>query len=312
MNEHSPQDSRSTTPFRYSVIIPTFNRADIIGQALKSVFSYGPTNEVEIVIIDDCSTDGTSSLIDRIRAENPNSCIRYIRLERQAGVTGAKNAGIEQATGSYLIFLDSDNELTEGVFERARKVFEEHPTVAVYFGTVCNKSGRPLPSAPGFLDRPLTYEEYFRGARAGECLPICRHEVLQKHTLRFVSELKGFEAILYARILKLGYTLYRDSSVALSYDDLRDDRICHSSNLIRDSERLARGMDFFFNEFGDDYRRIDSRSYRRDLLKLSLYSKLAGISTSQKFHGDFAVSLLQKIPEVFLQSFYRWYRRVYP
>ena len=86
-----------------SVVIPTYNRRDLLNRALLSVFAQGllPT---EIIVIDDGSTDGTALMIAK---EFPS--VRYYRQEN-VGVSSARNLGIHHAKGDWLAFLDADDE----------------------------------------------------------------------------------------------------------------------------------------------------------------------------------------------------------
>jgi len=94
------------------VVIPTFNRHDIVPRAIRSVqASLGPTTcPFEILVVDDGSTDGT---IDRLRAEFgaeiDASTVRILSDPRNLGVSGSKNAGYCAASGDWVVFLDSDD-----------------------------------------------------------------------------------------------------------------------------------------------------------------------------------------------------------
>lgn len=92
-----------------SFIIPTFNRRKIICETLDSVFnqSYRP---IEIIVIDDGSTDGTDKLIKEYAKNrcNNNFDIKYF-FQLKQGVSAARNYGIKRATGKYFQFLDSDD-----------------------------------------------------------------------------------------------------------------------------------------------------------------------------------------------------------
>jgi glycosyltransferase involved in cell wall biosynthesis len=86
-----------------SVIIPTHNRAGLIGRALTSIFAqtFAP---VEVIVVDDGSTDHTEALV---RDRFPQ--VSYLRQPQQ-GVSRARNLGIQRAQGEWLSFLDSDDE----------------------------------------------------------------------------------------------------------------------------------------------------------------------------------------------------------
>jgi len=88
-----------------SVIIPTFNRADLLPKAVRSVLAQ-TYQDLEIVVIDDASADCTTSVVQRMN--DPR--IRYVRHERNRGIAAARNTGVANATGRFLAFLDDDDE----------------------------------------------------------------------------------------------------------------------------------------------------------------------------------------------------------
>ncbi|MDX2155593.1 MAG: glycosyltransferase family A protein [Hyphomicrobiaceae bacterium] len=87
---------------RISVVIPTYNRAVPVGEAIESVLSQSAPPH-EVIVVDDGSTDGTAATLqsygDRI----------VVLHQRNSGVSSARNAGIARATGDWLAFLDSDD-----------------------------------------------------------------------------------------------------------------------------------------------------------------------------------------------------------
>ena len=89
-----------------SVIIPTYNRAARVSAAVKSVMAQTPS-ELEIIIVDDGSTDGTEQVI-RPFVEDSGGRISYFRQDNR-GVSAARNKGIALARGDWIAFLDSDD-----------------------------------------------------------------------------------------------------------------------------------------------------------------------------------------------------------
>src|SRR5262247_3087108 len=86
-----------------SVIMPTFNRADTIRRAIRSVQAQTFT-DWELIVVDDGSTDNTVALIEGL-----DTRLKLIRQENH-GTAGARNAGLSASAGSYIAFLDSDDE----------------------------------------------------------------------------------------------------------------------------------------------------------------------------------------------------------
>ena len=85
---------------KISVIIPTFNRGKYIIESLNSVLNQTYHN-LEILVIDDCSTDDTELLISQLK----DNRVKYIKLKENKGASFARNLGIEMATGNYIKFL---------------------------------------------------------------------------------------------------------------------------------------------------------------------------------------------------------------
>ena len=100
----------SMSDVRVSVIIPVYNSAEYLGECLDSVVSQS-LRETEIIIVNDCSSDGSQAIIDEYA--HMDNRIHAIALEDNKGVSFARNAGIEVASGEYIIFVDSDDYWTD-------------------------------------------------------------------------------------------------------------------------------------------------------------------------------------------------------
>lgn len=107
-----------------SVIVTTYNRAYYLKECISSIQAQTYDN-LEIIVIDDCSKDNTEDIINNIKL-NDNR-IRYIRHNINKGAGAAKNTGIEVATGEYITFVDSDDKLANiYAYETAIKTFKNN------------------------------------------------------------------------------------------------------------------------------------------------------------------------------------------
>lgn len=88
-----------------SVVIPTYNRADTVARAIRSVLTQ-TFEDWELVVVDDDSADDTEKVV----ASFGDSRIHYIRHEHNRGQSAAQNTGIQSSRGTYVAFLDSDDE----------------------------------------------------------------------------------------------------------------------------------------------------------------------------------------------------------
>ena len=101
-----------------TVIIPTYNRADLLPRAVSSVLNQTYA-ALELLIVDDGSTDGTAEVVKGF--QDPR--VRFLRLDQNQGQCAAMNAGIEAARGDWVCFLDSDDEYLETCIEKQMAVF---------------------------------------------------------------------------------------------------------------------------------------------------------------------------------------------
>lgn len=104
-----------------SVIIPLYNKADSIANALDSIFAQ-TFQDFEVIVVDDGSTDGGADIVEQYG--NPR--IRLIR-QANAGVSAARNRGIAEAKGEYVAFLDADDEWMPQFLEEIVALQNEFP-----------------------------------------------------------------------------------------------------------------------------------------------------------------------------------------
>ncbi len=119
-----------------SVVIPTWNSAKFIGEALQSVFNQ-TFKDYEVIVVDDGSTDSTKQVIDGYESE-----IKYI-FQKQGGPASARNRGIRESLGQYVAFLDADDVWLPSKLESQVRMFRQCPKMAMVFteNFVFNASG---------------------------------------------------------------------------------------------------------------------------------------------------------------------------
>ena len=125
-------DHQATSPalFRISVISAVYNCEEYIEETFKSLLEQTmPFPEIEIIFVDDGSTDGSLAILERIGREHPEN-VTVIHKEN-GGVSSARNAGLECAKGEYLTFLDADDLLSPNVLQGAVECLDRHPEVDI-------------------------------------------------------------------------------------------------------------------------------------------------------------------------------------
>jgi glycosyltransferase involved in cell wall biosynthesis len=109
-----------------TVIIPLYNRKELLPRALNSVLKQSYRN-LEILVIDDGSTDG----VEELPILNQDQRIRFIRLDTNCGVSKARNIGIANAQGSWIALLDSDDEWIPVKIEQQLQWLKSNPSFKI-------------------------------------------------------------------------------------------------------------------------------------------------------------------------------------
>ena len=107
---------------KVSVIIPTYNRAILLGRAIESVLNQ-TFQDFELIIIDDGSTDNTDEVIKEFQKKDNR--IVYLKHDKNRGGSAARNTGIKASRGEYIAFLDSDDEWLPEKLEKQINVFKK-------------------------------------------------------------------------------------------------------------------------------------------------------------------------------------------
>lgn len=114
----------------FSIIIPTYNRADTIIRALDSVISQKTSKSFEIILVDDGSYDNTKMLVHSWMEKN-NLNIKYL-FQTQEGVSSARNLGVKNSSAEWICFLDSDDEWLPSKLEAQLQYIQENPKSRIF------------------------------------------------------------------------------------------------------------------------------------------------------------------------------------
>jgi len=122
-----------------SVVITTYNRAHLLPRAIESAQAAG--SNLEVLVVDDASTDGTRELCARMTA------IRYLCLSSNRGLAQARNVGIAESSAEFITFLDDDDLRLPGSLDAQLRVLEAHGEAAFCYGqALIGDAQRQLPT----------------------------------------------------------------------------------------------------------------------------------------------------------------------
>lgn len=202
---HQQARSLRMTP-QVSVIIPAYNSVDYLPEAIRSVWDQTiEPHEVEIIVVDDGSTDGTAESLAEMASQDPR--ITVITQPNSGTAGGARNPAIGRAAGEFVFFLDSDDCLTPDALRRMVEVAHAEKSDVV-LGKIVSSDARHAPSSmfkKTVLDADLLRDNVFNTLRPSKLI---RREIIDRLELRFpedqkVGEDQPFMAAVYLAASKI-------------------------------------------------------------------------------------------------------------
>lgn len=127
-----------------SVIVPVYQAEKYINRCLNSILA-STYRDLEVILVDDGSTDGSASLCDAWAIKNER--VHVIHKEN-GGVSSARNEGIRKATGKYITFVDVDDYISQDTYDIALMNFTEDVCSVAFRVVICDQSGIPFHNAP--------------------------------------------------------------------------------------------------------------------------------------------------------------------
>ena len=198
-----------------SIIVPVFNEEALVGAAIESALQQSE-HRIELIVIDDCSTDGTVSIAERYAAHDRR--VVLLRCKRNRGPAAARNLGLSAARGTWVALLDADDTYNPRRIEALLDIAATHRADMVSDNLVVHR-GDDLPYLlipPVTLPMPrlLTATEFVLGnidprqdrqVSYGFMQPVIRRDFLAQHGLRYDERNRfGEDYMLYLKCLQAG------------------------------------------------------------------------------------------------------------
>lgn len=240
---------------RLSIVVTTYNRKDLVVEAIDSVLPWlwGPV-DTEIIVVDDASSDGTvAHLQSRYAQEIAGGRVRLVPLERNRGVSGAKNAGMFAATGDWLVSLDSDDVLLPDSQSIITHTIHAHPERVLLFFRCLTREGGQLVGAPAAGATEISAQNYLRRWQFGDCPPVVRRDVFV--AIPFDEDLRGFEGFAWAKIVRRYGPLLVLNKPTHGISRSNDDRLTKTKATMRNRACLmarghARMLRYMLGDYG--------------------------------------------------------------
>lgn len=231
---------------KISIIIPAYNVGKHIRRSILSIVSQNvSTDNYELIVVNDGSTDDTQEVLKDLKEQYP---FIHVIDKKNGGAASARNEGLKHFSGDYVFFLDSDDWISEDSLAFFLKWIEDYPVDILMFG-VCEiyDNGKivPLTSNLAPNDLVLPVEDYMVNytLRSSSCMSLFHKDIFHKYNVRlregFMTEdddliVKTFsvskEVVCNNKIVY--YYYQRAESVSNSFD------YAHTEKLIQDKTRL--------------------------------------------------------------------------
>lgn len=223
-----------------SVIIPAYNRGDVLSRTIESVLSQ-TFRDFELIIVDDGSTDNTKTVIYNL-AKKDNR-IKYIWQSNSGGASAPKNTGFKQSCGKYIAYLDHDDEWFAEKLEKQIKKFEEDPTLGIVSCDVIISSQgkekvlkmKPYKCPENLLLSPSKY--VFSNSSA-----IIPRRVIEKVGERDQSLKTNEDHDMFFRIALAGYNIGFVDKPLVKYN-------IHEQNLSKDFKKVSNDYEIFLHKY---------------------------------------------------------------
>jgi glycosyltransferase involved in cell wall biosynthesis len=276
---------------RFTVVTPVYNREDCIGRCMESVVNQNYPF-LEYWMVDDGSKDTTCSIIETYVQKYP--FIRFHRFEKNRGVNAARNYAIQNSTGDFVIFLDSDDLFVENALDTVNQVMMAYPGYLHYLFAQNDRmdyyKSNPL------LNKEIAevhFADFLTARIFGDFAHVISRPLLQ--TFPFDEELRIYEYINFLKIFKEEQKqLYVGQIIAMRernrFDSVTKTSRLNNSKALKNQHTALKDT---FLLFADDYFEADAKDRLNKHIKrqyllgmaLGLYGENRNLEVYAKKHG---------------------------
>jgi len=293
-------------PLAFTVVLPTYNRPDLVRRAVQSVVAQQWPN-VEILVIDDGSTEPVTDVLSDL-----GDLVSVLRQESNLGVSAARNRGIAAARHPWILMFDDDDMLLPGALTTIADAIERLPDAQRYpvfkFGST--NSGQDFPA--GFI----TPDDYLRRRVRGDLVPVLQRDVFLGHGFGYPETRVGGEHLLWLNVAAQ-HTIPCWSSVVVRTSEARAGRLTSARSQIARAREHAELQEETLARFGPLFSADYPEIYRLRHTAAATYWLLAGERKAARRHiaeadlgsRGILLHLAAMLPRPFLRRLFLLYRR---
>ena len=185
---------------KVSVIVPMHNSSKHIQECIESVINQTYKN-IELIIVDDKSTDNSLEIAESIKDER----IKIIKLSQNVGAAMARNRGIDEASGEYICFLDSDDYWYKEKIEKQVKFIKENDYTFIYSAYEFLKENK---KHIAYVPESITYKQALKNTTIFTSTVMFNMKYLNKKDIYMENVKRGQDTLTWWKVLKKGITAY--------------------------------------------------------------------------------------------------------
>jgi len=251
-----------------SIILPVYNSELFVQQAIESVLKQTYT-QIELIVVDDGSTDNTKQILSGYES-NPK--VHIISLEKNSGVSEARNIGIQESKGEYVAFIDADDLYMPNKVEEQVNVFKHNKSIDFVFNDIMvidndNKKVNELQSY--FQPKNILLELCFRQIIPAPACIMVKRDFLDRFNIMFNKDLKYAEDYDFTFQLFLhGIYYYLKESLYLWRRHIKN-----TSNDIISTRKIENSIVKKYLKYIDVKKSEDLSVYGKILYKIEKYNE---------------------------------------
>jgi len=213
---------------RFSIIVPIYNTEKYLDKCIKSVLNQ-TMSDYELILIDDCSTDDSLTIACKYKSEH----IKVLKNVSNSGLSETRNLGIKNASGDYIVFLDSDDYIEKTALLSLNKLVCENEFPDVVYTGFIEERGSKTVKKYGYASEPnkkysrydfLRSELEKRTLYAAACFGIYKRELLVDNNLFFKTGIYHEDELWTPQVINKSKYIYL-SDLAYYHYIRRDDSI---------------------------------------------------------------------------------------
>lgn len=270
-----------------SIIMPTYNRANLISRAIKSVLNQTFKN-IELIIVDDASTDNTE---DVVRSFNDKRII-YIKHRENRKPPAALNTALDAVKGKYMMALMDDDEFTSDAAQTIVDKFAELSPkgIKILWFDCIDAETREYSGSGIRKEGYVPYEDNLCDKISGDYLCVLDTQLIDNN--RFGEAFWNMPSLFTLKFYRNNKVYYTPKTLEIAYRNHGQDRISKPASSFSHIESIVLQEKFFMKEYGQEVKHFCPDFYGRKLAVLGMYQILnnekkegrKNILESFKFH----------------------------